>query len=113
MRKDPPSEKRGYLFSYKGGSRVKQVGNEKKGSWWIDVILFIILFAVLYGFIQAGSGMVAPFAAKQIASIDLNPTYLPYYALRSLLRMFIALICSLIFTFIYAKVAASSKTAER
>lgn len=35
-----------------------------------------------------------------------DPADLPYYAVRSLLRMFIALILSVLFTFVYAEAAA-------
>ncbi len=45
--------------------------------------------------------------------IDLDPRNLPNYAARSTLRMFLALICSVLFTFVYAYAAARSRRAER
>jgi NitT/TauT family transport system permease protein len=48
-----------------------------------------------------------------IPSISLDPRNLPNYAARSTLRMFIALILSTLFTFIYGYAAARSKRAER
>lgn len=44
--------------------------------------------------------------------ISLDPHNLPYYAYRTVLRMFIALIFSLIFSFLYAHAAAKNKNAE-
>lgn len=43
------------------------------------------------------------------STISTDPTHLPYYAMRSVLRMFIALLCSLIFTVIYGLAAARSR----
>lgn len=48
-----------------------------------------------------------------IPKISLDPRNLPNYAARSTLRMFIALICSTLFTFVYGYVAARSAKAER
>ena len=42
-----------------------------------------------------------------------DPADLPYYAVRSLLRMFIALILSVLFTFVYAEAAARLRRAEK
>ena len=42
-----------------------------------------------------------------------DPVNLPYYAVRSLLRMFIALALSLVFTFVYATAAARLPRAEK
>ena len=44
--------------------------------------------------------------------IDLDYWNLPYYALRTTLRMFAALVASLVFTFTYATLAAKSRRAE-
>ena len=42
-----------------------------------------------------------------------DPANLPYYAVRSLLRMFVALILSVLFTFVYATAAARLPRAEK
>jgi NitT/TauT family transport system permease protein len=44
--------------------------------------------------------------------VDLDYWNLPYYALRTSLRMFAALVASLVFTFTYATLAAKSRRAE-
>jgi NitT/TauT family transport system permease protein len=43
----------------------------------------------------------------------MEPANLPYYAIRSLVRMFIALIVSVLFTFVYATAAARLRRAEK
>ena len=45
--------------------------------------------------------------------ISLNPAILPFYALRTVLRMFIALIFSILFTFIVGTLAAKNRRAEQ
>ena len=47
------------------------------------------------------------------SSVSTDPANLPYYAARSLLRMFAALGLSLVFTFIYATAAARLRRAEK
>jgi NitT/TauT family transport system permease protein len=90
-------------------SNVKQ--NNKFG--WADIIVIFLLLAILYAAAKLGSGMEVPFSAVQQPKISLNPIWLPYYAGRSLLRMFIAFAASLIFTFFYGRIAAYSKNAEK
>src|SRR6202000_2376703 len=48
-----------------------------------------------------------------IPTVDLDPVNLPNYAARSTLRMFVALIFSTLFTFIYGYVAARNRRAEK
>ncbi|MFT8703964.1 ABC transporter permease [Bifidobacterium aquikefiricola] len=43
------------------------------------------------------------------STISTDPSNLPYYAMRSVLRMFIALACSLLFTVVYGLAAARSR----
>jgi NitT/TauT family transport system permease protein len=80
---------------------------------WADIIVFFLLLAILYAAAKLSSGMEVPFSAVHQPKISLNPIWLPYYAGRSLLRMFIAFAASLLFTFIYGRIAAYHKTAEK
>ncbi|MCL2385453.1 MAG: ABC transporter permease subunit, partial [Alphaproteobacteria bacterium] len=50
-----------------------------------------------------------PLATPESTAISLDYEFLPYYALRTALRMFAAIGASLIFTFIYATLAAKSR----
>ena len=56
--------------------------------------------------------MVAPLGPTAAPAISLDPAVLPEYALRTTLRMFAALGCSLVFTFTVATLAAKSRRAE-
>ncbi|MEK0306514.1 ABC transporter permease [Bifidobacterium favimelis] len=68
-----------------------------------SVVLFGAIAYILPGFS-------APIGPSGIPShISTDPSNLPYYALRSVFRMFIALFFSLIFTFIYGLAAARSR----
>ncbi|MDP3559530.1 MAG: ABC transporter permease subunit [Legionellaceae bacterium] len=57
--------------------------------------------------------MASPYALGQHINISLAPQYLPLYALRTVLRMFIALFFSLLFTAIVGTLAAKNKRAEK
>ena len=57
--------------------------------------------------------MAIPYQIGQPIPISLDPSHLPYYALRTVLRMLIAAMCSLLFTFTFATWAAKNKHAER
>ena len=79
----------------------------------IDVLVLIFIFSLLYSLLNLAVGMKSPFHPGQIVVISLNPWNLPYYAGRSLLRMFIAYGASLLFTFTYGYLAAKNHTAEK
>ena len=57
--------------------------------------------------------MAAPYQLGDQLPISLDPAKLPFYALRTVLRMFIALFLSLIFTFIVGAMAAKNRRAEQ
>jgi NitT/TauT family transport system permease protein len=56
--------------------------------------------------------MEAPLAKLDLAPVTLDPAQLPEYALRTTLRMFAAILASLLFTFVVATLAARSRKAE-
>jgi len=65
------------------------------------------LVALLYGLLRPAPSLNAPFLPSTApASVSTDPANLPYYAVRSLLRMFAALAISVAFTFVYATAAA-------
>lgn len=81
-------------------------------NYW-DAIALVLMIAILFLFGWAATKMLGQYHPGVSIPISLNPTELPYYALRSVLRMFIALFFSLLFTFIFATWAAKSHQAER
>lgn len=63
--------------------------------------------------IWGSENMSVPYTVGDNIPMSLDPVNLPYYALQTVLRMFYALIFSLLFTFIYATIAAKSEKAEK
>lgn len=78
-----------------------------------DLLAAPILFCVFVALIHAARQMATPYHVGDMLAISLDPRHLPLYALRTVLRMFIALIFSFLFTFIFATWAAKSKRAEK
>jgi NitT/TauT family transport system permease protein len=77
-----------------------------------DGIAMLLVMGLLVGLVDVGrSTLFTPLNAGQAATIHLDPSYLPAYALRTTARMFAALFCSLVFTFTYATLAAKSRRA--
>jgi NitT/TauT family transport system permease protein len=80
----------------------------------VDLLVFAALLALLFGLLRLAPGLNAPFLPKTAPStVSTDPADLPYYAVRSLLRMFIGLILSVLFTFVYAEAAARLRRAEK
>jgi NitT/TauT family transport system permease protein len=80
----------------------------------IDIGVGLGVLLLIYAVIRVGAGARVPFHAGQsAASISSSPARLPYYAARSLLRMFVALFFSYAFSLGYAYVAARSRRARR
>lgn len=78
-----------------------------------DMLLLILIFAVLFFFGWAGSQMATPYQLGEQIPISLAPSNLPFYALRTVMRMFIALFFSIIFTFTIGLLAAKNRRAEQ
>jgi NitT/TauT family transport system permease protein len=80
----------------------------------VDLLVFAALLALLFGLLRLAPALNAPFLPKTApAVVSTDPANLPYYAVRSLFRMFIALILSVLFTFVYATAAARLRRAEK
>ena len=82
--------------------------------WLADVIVMIAIAVLFWLLLDLSNGVNAPFDWVHAASsVSTDPANLPYYAARSLLRMFVALFVSTLFTFVYATAAARSRRAEK
>lgn len=81
-------------------------------NYW-DFIAVIIVFALIIMLFWGAKQMAVSYNIGDNIPIVLNPAYLPMYALRTILRIFLALICSLIFTLVVGTVAAKNRHAER
>lgn len=80
---------------------------------WVDVAVAAAVLAVFYVAVRVGEGTTVSFVPGRPLNIDTDPARLPYYAARSLLRMFAALALSTAFTLAYAYAAAKSRRLER
>jgi NitT/TauT family transport system permease protein len=76
-----------------------------------DLAALLCVFAVVIGVVRVAPATFKPIAAAGALAVDLAPSNLPDYALRTTLRMFAALALSLLFTFTYAPLAARSRRA--
>ncbi len=77
-----------------------------------DFIAFVLIMTVLALIAVGTHGMNQTLAKLQMTPITLSLDNLPKYALYTTLRMFAAIIASLVFTFIIATLAAKNRKAE-
>ena len=77
---------------------------------WANWIILLLVAVVLFGLVKLA--VYYPAAAKK-APVSLSLRYIPYYAWRSIIRMFLAYILSIVFSLIYGYAAARRKSAER
>ena len=77
-----------------------------------DVVALIIVVGAMVLIVYGGEQTTQPLSALDTAPVSLDPSNLPLYALRTTLRMLLAITCSLVFTFVYAALAAKSRRAE-
>ena len=77
----------------------------------MDLLAGAIILALVIYVAGIARGTLAPIDDPNATAITLDPLALPGYAVRTTLRMFAALVCSLLFTFTYATWAAKSRRA--
>jgi NitT/TauT family transport system permease protein len=91
-----------------------QNAGERPALGLADVAVGLGTLALLYLAARVGAESLIQFHPPDIIpSVSLDPRNLPNYAARSTLRMFAALACSILFTFVYGYTAARSKRAAR
>jgi NitT/TauT family transport system permease protein len=77
-----------------------------------DAVALILVIGAMVLIVYGGEQTTAPLSALDVTPVSLDPSNLPAYALRTTLRMLLAIVCSIIFTFVYAALAAKSRRAE-
>jgi len=77
--------------------------------WALLPLVLAVLAIAAWGAMQMGR----PFVLGEPAQLALLPSQLPYYLLRTILRMFAALACSLLFTCAFALTATRWRAAEK
>ena len=78
-----------------------------------DWALLPLVLAVLVLLAMAAAAMARPFHLGETLPLSLDVAYLPYYLLRTTLRMFIALAASVVFACVFAVLAAKYRAAEK
>jgi NitT/TauT family transport system permease protein len=76
-----------------------------------DLFAFTLIMAAFIAITHVSHGLTLPLTAPESTIVSLDYKLLPYYALRTTLRMFAAIAASLVFTFVYATLAAKSRRA--
>jgi NitT/TauT family transport system permease protein len=84
-------------------------GRRLPNAW--DAAAILCVFAALIGVAHEAPGTFQRIDEPQALAVSLDPIHLPDYALRTTMRMFAALLASLLFTFTYATAAAKSRRA--
>jgi NitT/TauT family transport system permease protein len=77
-----------------------------------DLLALPLILSVLFLLGAGAREMAGPLTTPQATALSLDPAHLPYYALRTTLRMMAAMAASLLFTLVYATAAAKSRRAE-
>ena len=85
----------------------------RRGIRPMDLVFGAAVLLVGYAVLRLGKSADVSYTPSKLTTLDLSPWLLPYYAARSLLRMFIALFFAYAFSFIYAYAAAHSLRARR
>src|SRR5580692_12509021 len=81
---------------------------------WVDVVVGAAIVAVLYTVVRLGQSLSVNFTpGRTPVVISTDISNVPYYAARSLLRMFIALFLSTAFALVYGTAAARLRRAEK
>jgi NitT/TauT family transport system permease protein len=80
-------------------------------NFW-DLAALVLLIGTMVLIVYGGEQTIVPLSELERTPVSLDPHQLPYYALRTTMRMLLAIICSTVFTFIYATIAAKSRRAE-
>jgi NitT/TauT family transport system permease protein len=85
---------------------------EAGGNRW-DWALLPMVLALLVLLAYGAKQMDRPYQIGEVLPLTLEPLYLPYYLLRTTLRMFIALGLSMVFSCVFAALTVKYKTAEK
>jgi NitT/TauT family transport system permease protein len=91
--------------------RTAAIGRALRPNVW-DVVALILVIGAMVLIVYGGKQTTVPLSELERTPVSLDPFHLPYYALRTTMRMLLAIVCSTVFTFAYAAIAAKSRRAE-
>jgi len=78
----------------------------------VDGLVLLVLFALLWSVMHFGHGMLVTFDPTKVPELDVSTSQIPYYAGRTLLRMWIAFGFSLFFAISLGYLAAKNTVAR-
>lgn len=84
-------------------------GSANRWDWALLPLVLCLLILLAYGAQQ----MARPYQVGEPLALTLDPLSLPYYLLRTTLRMFIALGASMLFSCLFAAIATQYRAAEK
>ena len=85
---------------------------ERTAFGWMDAMVLLAIFGLLWSVLHFGRGMLVHFDEGHMPPLSTSLSDIPYYAGRTVLRMWIAFACSLLFTLIVGYAAAKNRTAR-
>ena len=88
------------------------ITESRSGFSWVDALVMASLFGLLWSALHFGKGMWVSFDPGALPQIDSSVSQIPYYAGRTLLRMWIAFAFSLAFAIATGYIAAKSLRAR-
>lgn len=91
--------------------RAPTLGQALRPNIW-DVVALVLAIGAMVLLVYGGEQTALPLSTLDVHPVSLDPANLPVYALRTTMRMLLAIVCSIVFTFIYAALAAKSRRAE-
>jgi NitT/TauT family transport system permease protein len=88
------------------------VNEEPRGFGWIDALVLLALMGLLWSALHFGKGMLVHFDPASEPALDTSASQIPYYAGRTLLRMWVAFSFSLFFAIATGYLAAKNRAAR-
>jgi NitT/TauT family transport system permease protein len=89
-----------------------EAGEKRRSFTWVDLVILIGVFGFCWTVLHFGKGMIVHFDENQEQAISTDIRNIPYYAGRTVLRMWIAFGVSLLFTFGVGYAAAKNRIAR-
>jgi len=83
----------------------------KPNRW--DIVAFPLIICLIAMMVTGFNQTMMPIVSLKTQTISLDPANLPEYALRTTLRMLVAMLAALLFTLAYGTLAARSRRAEK
>ena len=91
--------------------RTARLDKALRPNLW-DIVALLLVIGTMVLIVYGAEQTAEPLSELERTPVSLDPSNLPIYALRTTLRMLLAIVCSTVFTFIYSAIAAKSRRAE-